>query len=944
MKGIYVILLLLCCSWGWSQESDVVNYDSLGVQYRSQGKINDAIWAFAKAREVALNGQEWQEYARAAHQQGWCYFFIAEFDSADWMLRDVLNNLDTLLHNDIERANIYYCLSAVSGRKSKNSLSLEFAQKAIDIVFDQEEYKPELAKYYNSLGIAYSSKFDFQKALESHFLSVELKKEVWGDQSNEVAKSYNNIGVIYREMGELEKALDYYTKSLNIKIEKVGKDDPGVAATYNNMAILYQDLGDLDQSIDLLLKSLAIERAIFGEKSYALVDKYGVLATVYKKKGLYQKALNYNEKCFDIWRSTFSENHDLYARTLRSSGDIYAEMGEYVTAYGYYRKSLVELLGEFGSGDKIPVPDESLLVGKMDVLFTLSNYSDAVLNYYYDRGDKDILIKALKLYNLSSEVVDLIRIGYREEVSRLALQDNAADVYEGGITAAYELYNLTEEDSYLEKAFIFSERNKSTVLQSFIIENQALEFSKIPDTVIAREQYLKQDLRQLEEEIISMGDDVDESVLNQRYKSKKSYEAFIDNLEDKYPEYYQLKYNLGFLSLNEIEDIIEDKNLGLIEFFWGEKWVYIFSISTNKKSLHRQKITDSLISEINQFRSTISNPDLAITKEKDASGYDKYVAQSRQLYKTYLEDVINPGVNTLMIIPDGLLYTIPFELLLTDDKKLNIRDYSALPYLMRKFPVRYGNSSHQLKEKKSSNDASKRLAAFSPLYNGKINSSLASRSSVSALQYAREEALVVTDKFGGDLYEGDSITKEVFKQNAPDYRILHLAMHAFTDDNNPMYSGMIFSQEEVLYAYELYNIDLNADLVVLSACNTGMGKLIKGEGVMSLARAFRHAGVPNIIMSQWEADDETASNVMTLFYEHLASGLSKDRALTQAKLDYLDSNSRKIHPYFWGSFVLVGDDEGVFLSRAFSFKDYFLLGVIAFLFIAIGWSLYTYLK
>ncbi|NNF33581.1 MAG: CHAT domain-containing protein [Saprospiraceae bacterium] len=944
MKNYVVILFLLCSIYGYTQEIDTLSYDKLGVAFRAEGKMNEAIWAFGKAKEVALNGQEWQVYARAAHQQGWCYFFKAEFDSADWMLRDVLNNLDTLLHNDIERANIYYCLSAVSAKKNKNSFSLGFAQKAIDIVFDREDYKPDLAKFYNALGTAYSSKFDFQKALESHFLSVEIKKEVWGDQSNEVAKSYNNIGVIYREMGELEKALDYYTKSLNIKIEKVGEDDPGVAATYNNMAILYQDMGDLDQSIDLLLKSLAIERAIFGEKSYALVDKYGVLATVYKKKGLYQEALNYNEKCFNIWRSIFSENHDLYARTLRSSGDIYAEMGEYVTAYGYYRKSLVELLGEFGSGDKIPIPDKSLLIGKMDVLFTLSNYSDAVLNHYYNRGDKDILIKALQLYNLSSEVVDMIRTGYREEVSRLALQDNAADVYEGGITAAYELYDLTEEESYLEKAFTFSERNKSTVLQSFIIENQALEFSKIPDTVLAREQNQKQELRQLEDEINSLEDELDQSLLNQRYESKKTYEAFIDELERNYPDYHQLKYDLGFLSLDEIEDIIEDKNLGLIEFFWGEEWVYIFSISTNKKSFHRKKLTDSLISEINQFRSTISDADLAITKEKDTDQYDKYVAQSRQLYITYLEDVINPAVNTLMIIPDGLLYTVPFELLLTDDKKLNIRDYSALPYLMRKCPVRYGYSSHQLKEKKSSNEASKRLAAFSPLYDGKINSSLASRSSISALQYAREEAQVVSDKFSGDFYEGDSITKEVFKNNAPDYSVLHLAMHAFTDDNNPMYSGMIFSQEEILHAYELYNMELNADLVVLSACNTGMGKLIKGEGVMSLARAFRYAGVPNIVMSQWAADDETASKIMTLFYDHLASGLPKDKALTQAKIDYLDSNSRKVHPYFWGSFVLVGDDEGVFLSRAFSFKDYFLLGVIAFLFIAIGWSLYTYLK
>lgn len=944
MKFLLHLLFLLFSSGILAQDKTTINYDSLGVIYRSEEKISDAILAFGQAQDIALSDNNWVAYAKAAHQQGWCYFSIAEFDSADWMLRDVLDRLDTLLSDHIERANIYYCMSAVSAKKTQNSLAVEYALKAVDLALNKEQYKADLAKYYNALGIAYSNKFDFQKSLETHLLSVELKKEIWGDDSNEVAKSYNNIGVVYRELGELEKALEFYEKSLKIKLEKVGADDPGVAATYNNMAILHQDLGHLDRSIDLLLKSLEIERAVFGENSYALMDKYGVLATVYKKKGLYEVALKYNEKCFNIWQSTFSENHDLYARTLRSSADIYFEMGEYVTAYGYYTKSLVELLGEFGTGENISIPDESLLIEKMDVLFTLSNYADAVLNDYYASGDEEKLKYALQLFNLSSKVIDLIRTGYREEVSRLALQDNAADVYEGGITAAYELYQLTEEESYLEQAFSFSERNKSAVLQSFIIENQALEFSGIPVDILTEEQQLKQKLRNIEEDLQSMGENIDQSLLNQQFKAKNSYELFISNLEQNYPQYYQLKYGLGYLSIDEIEDHVEENNLCLIEYFWGEEWIYTFSFSPFKKSMTRQGITDELSTEIDRFRSIITDADKAISNEKDETSFDELVTSARQLYSYFLDDVVDSGTGSLLIIPDGPLYSIPFELFMTDDKKLNIRDYSALPYLLKKFPVRYGYSCQQIKSNNASQDPDKLLAVFAPQYEGEISPILASRSSMSSLQYAQEEASAITRKFGGALYEGPDITKELFKSNATDYNILHLAMHAYTDDNNPLYSGMIFSQEEVMHAYELYNMDLNADLVVLSACNTGIGKIIKGEGVISLARAFRHAGVPNIIMSQWAADDETASKIMTLFYDYLASGLPKAKALTQAKVDYLESNSRKVHPYFWGSFVLVGDDEGVFLSRSFSIGDYFLLGVLAFLFIAIGWSLYTYLK
>ncbi len=192
----------------------------------------------------------------------------------------------------------------------------------------------------------------------------------------------------------------------------------------------------------------------------------------------------------------------------------------------------------------------------------------------------------------------------------------------------------------------------------------------------------------------------------------------------------------------------------------------------------------------------------------------------------------------------------------------------------------------------------------------------ASASVFTSLKHTEQEARTIARLFHGVTFLRQAATADQFKKAAPEYNILHLALHAFTDDEDPTYSGLIFSENttgtgsNILHAYELSNMSLNADLVVLSACNTGGGKLAKGEGVMSLARAFRHANCPNIVMSLWQADDEATGKIMADFYRGLKNGLRKDVALQQAKLNYLATN-RKCFPYYWSEFVLLGGSDPI---------------------------------
>ena len=193
------------------------------------------------------------------------------------------------------------------------------------------------------------------------------------------------------------------------------------------------------------------------------------------------------------------------------------------------------------------------------------------------------------------------------------------------------------------------------------------------------------------------------------------------------------------------------------------------------------------------------------------------------------------------------------------------------------------------------------------------------RSNLSPLGWTKEEVTSIASYFESDEYIGKSATEKTFKQNSTGYQIIHIASHALIDDENPMHSKIAFTIDEkdtvndgYLHTFELFNTQLNTNMVVLSACNTGYGKVQKGEGVMSLGYAFAYAGVPSVVMSHWQVDDKSTYHLMDSFYKHLADGMTKSKALKMAKLSLLEhKNIIYANPYYWSSFIAYGDDSPI---------------------------------
>jgi CHAT domain-containing protein len=281
----------------------------------------------------------------------------------------------------------------------------------------------------------------------------------------------------------------------------------------------------------------------------------------------------------------------------------------------------------------------------------------------------------------------------------------------------------------------------------------------------------------------------------------------------------------------------------------------------------------------------------------------------------------------LIIIPDEELSYLSFESLIDSIMPHDSVEFRHLSYLINKYPISYAASSTILSliKKGPPPTLNNGILALAPSYDMFKRSFLANNQAlaqhfkgVNDLPGAAWEVETILKIMKGKKLVGEEATESEFKKLASSYSILHFAMHTRIDDDNPLSSMLSFypygggGEDGVLHTYEIYNLDLNGELAFLSACSTGNGKLQKGEGVLSLARAFTYAGMPSVVMTLWDVEDISSGNIIPMFYQLLSKGYYKDVALRLAKLNYLEKTKPEIelHPAFWSGFVLYGNNRG----------------------------------
>jgi CHAT domain-containing protein len=363
--------------------------------------------------------------------------------------------------------------------------------------------------------------------------------------------------------------------------------------------------------------------------------------------------------------------------------------------------------------------------------------------------------------------------------------------------------------------------------------------------------------------------------------------------------------------------------------------LYVFSITKKGATVHTIKKSATYEADIANFRFALVS--IHASSKTPINFYNKFVEVSYNFYNTFLKNSLNISSNRLIIIPDGQLSYLPFEVFLNQEvapeKNQTIANlnYSNLPYLLRDYKINYNYSAtlfiEQLQRKKGNSNGN--ILAFAPDYKNKTAATWRNpyekkvRKQLVRLPGASKELNSLKWTFKGKFWGNEQATETNCKNEMTNYSVLHFALHGLVDPKNSDFSGLAFSEDQsrtednILYAYEIKQLDLNAELVVLSACETGIGLYQSGEGILSLGRDFMYAGVPSVLSTLWSLNDYSGSIIIKDFYANLNLGMDKDEAIQQAKLHYLEHHTGiSAHPALWACFVQVGDYNSIPLHKS----------------------------
>ncbi|MBK9012615.1 MAG: CHAT domain-containing protein [Saprospiraceae bacterium] len=450
-------------------------------------------------------------------------------------------------------------------------------------------------------------------------------------------------------------------------------------------------------------------------------------------------------------------------------------------------------------------------------------------------------------------------------------------------------------------------------------------FSELPDSLLEAERKAKIDLAFFEKQVFEeqlKGAAADQQRLaalnNQVFDLQQKYARMMAALRVDYPRYFTLKYAPEVVKVPEIQEKLLRPGQNMVGYFVGEENIFAFVIAEKKFEVVTMPKEFPLEVWVEEFRNSIYQYNPAGKEVEFLS--QKYANLGFELYQLIFEPIRSQLTgNQVVILPGGMLGYLPFDALLASPPD-DYGSFDTHDYLIKHFQFSYSYSATLHKEMVSRNASWKQggFVGFAPSYVGdslNLRSNDPWRAVLGNLKYNKPEAVNIQRIMGGKIYLDSAATEQNFLRAAPDAGILHLAVHAKSNDEHGEYSYLAFFQtidsveNELVFVKDLYSMRIKAALVVLSACETGIGELQRGEGIVSLARGFSYAGAASIVTTLWSIDDFASSEIMQLFYENLKAGDSKDRALRQAKLKFLKrrKGSNASHPLYWAAFIPVGD-------------------------------------
>lgn len=745
------------------------------------------------------------------------------------------------------------------------------------------------------LGNLYTVLGDYDSAentIKQYFFIINTTKN-YPEAAKQKFAAILNLSNVYQSSGKISLAIELLESTL--KTEQLSNGQKGILLNNLGNNYIMSSSGNLMHPEIYQKAENTFESAVHylkneKDQSETLSNSYRNLATLSRQRQQFEVADSYLAKAEKLFFQTQNQQPRKVAKLYYEKALLLFDERKYDESEKQISAVFKILIPNYSS--KNIFPNQNQLYAETVLIDVLDLQAEILFKQNHPK-------KALDAFKLSFYIEDLLMNGLIYENSKIITQIRARNRTEKCLLIYDRLYQEDSKIQYLNDAFQLAEKTKSGILKGYrsnikgasAKEKQIIQqFQNVNNTIIKEQQ---------------KGDLANISKINQLIKKQNELMLLLKNIQSENPDYIPENIDLKGL-FSKLE---KDKAV-LVYYFIGNENLFYFTLQNNRINFRHIYTAHRSMIEIVKFIDYFSSAG-AITN--DISGYNYYGKRVCDLLKL----PSNVIYKNLIIVPDGILNFLPFEALITTESKTT--NFAKMHYLLNDFKIGYNTSASFYLNSKPISNSEKTVLGIFPIF----------EKTAYELSYSKKELESIQSNFKGKYLENSTANFSNFKKNANQYSILHLSTHASSGDIETP-ASIKFYDQEILYS-ELYNLNINPDLVVLSACETGIGKLYKAEGAMSVARGFQFAGAQNLLFSLWKVNDYTTSVFMADFYKNIKNDVPYFEANVNAKLDFLNDKSipnAKKSPYYWSSFVYYGSVSAEEKSNNYIFYIISLLTVI----------------
>lgn len=831
---------------------------SLGKDRRSEGLYQDSVDAFNLAVELSEKIDSPEHLVKCLRQLGVTHYEWGAHEEF-YLANSRALSIAKTLHHKTEEGRCSYNVGLYLSNSFEYSQALKHYEEALQIflesdnIYDESYCLTNISDIYIHLG-------NYDKALEYLYEVLRIDSEL--EEVLYVAMDLNNIGVIYRKKGLLSKQEEDLNRALKAFEESLVaarsiRDTQTEIQCLNNLGTVYTDLGLYSKALECLRLGLKKAKNLGAQEEVTkIMVNTGIL---HYRQGQYLQSVEVLHQAIDLAQQIHEDN-SLWEAHARS-GDALKKLNEYHLALDDYKKS-ISVIESIRSKIQLEELKASFLG------------ADARIDSYYNMID--VLAKLSE--QEPDKNYDREALHYVEKAKARAFLDRL-ELSQVGIQSGVDKELLDEEDELMKAIAGFNSR----LIDSNLTQEQRSE------------------------------------LFEQMKGSEGELEALKRKMRITNPVYAGLKYP-SVVTVEEAQDLIREESTAFFVYCIGGESSYAFVIEKDRYRIFPLPPAEQIRSSVKSY--------LQIISDRDSQDFD----MGYRLFSTLVLPGLQMKVKRIIFVPDDILHFLPFETLVSqsENRRWLIQDYvvSYVPSITALREIRLREEMEKVRPKKdilafgdpqfNSDNEAKGYAVF-PVRNITENKRL------SRLEYSQLEVEGISALFkkaDRDVYTGRQATEERLKKaELTDYRVVHLATHGFIDNLSPARSAIIFSMAEnsvedgFLQMREVFGLKFNADLVSLSACQTGLGQFIKGEGIEGISRAFLFAGASSVLMSLWAVNDQASFQFMERFYTHLASAQTAVDALRMSKLEMIHSTALA-HPFYWAGFVISGEaDKVIFPPR-----------------------------